>query len=82
MSTSRGALNKQHEMKVASCHFNSTCRISYESNPSIHTEIKMVVPFGVGVGDFIAVGKLIGKIITELHEVNTFMPLQSQSLSN
>jgi len=36
----------------------------------------MPVPFGVGVGDLIAVGKLIGKIIIELKEVAAcFVPL-------
>ena len=29
----------------------------------------MPVPFGVGVGDVIAAGKLIGKIILELQDV-------------
>jgi len=29
----------------------------------------MLVPFGVGVGDFIAVAKLIGQIVVELQEV-------------
>jgi hypothetical protein len=30
----------------------------------------MPIPFGVGVGDFIAVGKLIGQITIELQEVS------------
>lgn len=29
----------------------------------------MVVPFGVGVGDFLAVAKLTGKVVSELKEV-------------
>ena len=38
----------------------------------------MPVPFGVGVGDFIAVGKLIGSIITELQAVLAFIHLHMQ----
>jgi hypothetical protein len=29
----------------------------------------MAIPFGFGIGDFLAVGKLIGRIIVELREV-------------
>ena len=29
-----------------------------------------MIPFGVGVGDFLAVGKLIGQIAIELREVS------------
>lgn len=29
-----------------------------------------MIPFGVGVGDFLAVGKLIGQIAVELREVS------------
>jgi hypothetical protein len=31
----------------------------------------MTIPFGVGVGDFIAVGKLIGQITIELQVVSS-----------
>jgi hypothetical protein len=31
---------------------------------------KMPIPFGVGIGDFLAVGKLIGQIAIELQEVS------------
>ena len=38
----------------------------------------MPVPFGVGVGDLIAVGKLIGSTITELQAVLAFIHLHMQ----
>jgi hypothetical protein len=34
----------------------------------------MPVPFGVGVGDFIAVGSLIVKVVQELKEVKDGLP--------
>jgi hypothetical protein len=32
----------------------------------------MAAPFGFSVGDFLAVGKLLGQVATEFREVRTF----------
>ena len=33
----------------------------------------MVIPWGVGAGDFVAVAKLTGKVISELKEVRALI---------
>jgi len=40
------------------------------SSTSWHRIDNMPIPFGVGVGDFIAVGKLIKQIVVELQDVS------------